>query len=328
MAEHDFIFKIRGLEMKIEVLGTESLGVRGLSCVVEAEGRTIVIDPGVALGYLRRGKLPHPHQVAVGAEVRERIVEALGRASDVVISHYHGDHIPLADANPYQLSLNRVPPLNGVRLWCKGPHDLSELSVQRWIDIFRFAGCILPDAEERTDGPISFSSPAPHGPRGSKLCTVMMTRIQEGNEVFVHASDIQLLDEVAISTIIKWQPTIVLASGPPLYLPRLSPDLRKAAWENGKALAEEVETLILDHHLLRSVSGYRWMERLSLASNNKVTCAARFMGIEPRLLEAKRDQLYAKMPVPPGWHEAYASGKASLEGYRDLSPESQQSMRV
>jgi hypothetical protein len=314
--------------VKIEVLGTESLGVRGLSCVVEAEVRTIVIDPGVALGYLRRGKLPHPHQVAVGAEVREKIVEALGRASDVVISHYHGDHIPLADANPYQLSLDRVPPLDGVRLWCKGSHDLSELSVQRWIDLSRFAGRILPDAEERTDGPISFSSPVPHGPRGSRLGTVMMTRIQEGDEVFVHASDIQLLNEEAISIIIEWQPTVVLASGPPLYLSRLSPDLRKAAWENGKALAEEVETLILDHHLLRSVSGYRWMERLSETSNNRVTCAARFMGTEPRLLEAKRDRLYAEMPVPPDWHEAYASGKESLEGYRDLSPGCQQSMNV
>jgi predicted metallo-beta-lactamase superfamily hydrolase len=314
--------------MKIEVLGTESLGVRGLSCVVETEGRTIVIDPGVALGYLRHGKLPHPHQVAVGAKVREKIVEALGRASDVVISHYHGDHIPLADANPYQLSLSRVPPLDGVRLWCKGPHDLSDLAVQRWIDLSRFAGRILPDSEERDDGTISFSPPVPHGPRGSRLGTVMMTRIQEGDEVFVHASDIQLLDRVAISIILDWKPTIVLASGPPLYLPRLSPDLRKVAWENGKALAEKVETLILDHHLLRSVSGYRWMERLSETTSKQVTCAAQFMGEEPRLLEARRDRLYAEMPVPPNWHEAYANGKGSFEGYLDLSPDCQQSMIV
>ncbi len=314
--------------MKIEVLGTESLGVRGLSCVVEASGRTIVIDPGVALGYLRRGKLPHPHQVAVGAEIREKILEALGRASDVVISHYHGDHIPLADANPYQLSLSRVPPLDGVRLWCKGPHDLSELAVQRWIDLSRFAGRILPDAEEMDDGTISFSSPVPHGPRGSNLGTVMMTRIHEGDEVFVHASDIQLLDDEAISIIIEWRPTVVLASGPPLYLRRLNPDLRKAAVENGKALAEEAETLILDHHLMRSVSGYRWMERLAETSNNRVACAAGFMGMEPRLLEARRDRLYAEMPVPPDWHEAYARGKGSLEGYRDLSPGCHQSIKV
>jgi hypothetical protein len=37
--------------MQIEILGTESLGVRGLSCLVEAGDRKIVIDPGLALGY-------------------------------------------------------------------------------------------------------------------------------------------------------------------------------------------------------------------------------------------------------------------------------------
>ncbi len=314
--------------MKIEVLGTESLGVRGLSCVVEADERTIVIDPGVALGYLRRGKLPHPHQVAVGAEVRERIIAALGRATDLVISHYHGDHIPLADANPYQLSLSAIPPLDDLRLWCKGPHDLSDLSVQRWIDLSRFAGRILPDAEERCDGPLSFSLPVPHGSSSSRLGTVMMTRVQEGEEVFVHASDIQLLDERAISIILGWRPTVVLASGPPLYLPRLTPQLREIAWKNGKALARKVDTLILDHHLLRSVAGYRWMERLAETTDKRVTCAAKFAGRKPLLLEARRDQLYAEMPVPRDWHEAYANGESSFEEYRDLSPECRQSINV
>lgn len=314
--------------MKIEVLGTESLGVRGLSCMVEAQGRTIVIDPGVALGYLRHGKLPHPHQVAVGAEVREKIVEALGRATDVVISHYHGDHIPLADANPYHLPLSQVPPLDGVRLWCKGPHDLSDLSVQRWIALSKFTGRILPDSEEKSDGMISFSQPVSHGSRRTRLGTVMMTRIQDGEEVFVHASDIQLLDEKAITIIFGWHPTIVLASGPPLYLSRLGPDLREVAWKNAKVLAQEVETLILDHHLQRSVSGYRWMKRLSETTKNRVTCAALFMGRKPRLLEAQRDQLYAKMPVPPDWHEAYANGEGSFEGYRDLSLDCQQLLNI
>jgi len=60
--------------MEIAIIGTESLGVRSLSCVVSAAGRRILIDPGVALGYMRNGRLPHPRQVAVGAAVRERIL--------------------------------------------------------------------------------------------------------------------------------------------------------------------------------------------------------------------------------------------------------------
>jgi len=65
---------------------------------------------------------------------------------------------------------------------------------------------------------LTFSLPVPHGERGERGGMVMMTRIEEGKEVFVHASDIQLLDEGAVSGILAWQPTIVLASGPPLIL--------------------------------------------------------------------------------------------------------------
>ena len=97
--------------MHFDILGAESLGVRGLSCVVETERRKIVIDPGLALGYRRDGLLPHPAQVAVGEQVRRRILAALEDATDVVMSHFHGDHVPLPDANPYQLQAQRVAPL-------------------------------------------------------------------------------------------------------------------------------------------------------------------------------------------------------------------------
>lgn len=298
--------------MLIEILGTESLGVRGLSCVVKTNDRKIVIDPGVALGYRRLGQLPHPHQVAVGAKIRKDIIEALKDATDVVISHYHGDHIPLADANPYQLSLNDIPPLEGVRLWSKGTHDLSNLSVQRWIELSRHLGRTLPDSEEMADDTMCFSKSVPHGSRKSGLRTVMMTRIQESDkgQVFVHASDIQLLNEEAISIILSMRPTVVLASGPPIYLPHLKEKEREDAWQNAKRLAKNVDTLILDHHLLRSRQGMYWLKELSKLTRNNVLCAAQFMKKEPLLLEARRKELYAKMPVPPGWHEAYAEAYA------------------
>jgi len=304
--------------MDIEILGTESLGVRGLSCVVKTDGRNIVIDPGVALGYLRHGTLPHPHQVAVGCQVKSKIVAALKEATDVVISHYHGDHIPLADANPYQLSLRDIPPLDDVSLWCKGPHDISNLAVQRWIDLSQFLGRILPDSENQTEGIMSFSRSVPHGSQSTGLGTVMMTRIQEGDEVFVHASDIQLLDDGAVTAILEWKPTIVFASGPPLYLPKIDQKARKYAWKCAKRLALNVETLILDHHLLRSDEGYQWLKKLSETSGGSATCAATFMGKDVRLLEAWRDQLYTKMPVPSGWHEGYARGESSFEQYVTL----------
>ncbi|MBN1954920.1 MAG: hypothetical protein JW900_07700 [Anaerolineae bacterium] len=304
--------------MNVKVLGTESLGVRGLSCVVELEQRKIVIDPGLALGYRRRGLLPHPAQVAVGEQVRHKILAELRDATDVVISHFHGDHVPLPDANPYQLPAQQAAPLcQAARLWCKGPQGLSNNMLHRRESLGELLCRHLPNAEGQKAGPLEFSLPVPHGRPGTRLGMVMMTRIARGDTVFVHASDIQLLDGEAVSLILGWQPDIALVDGPPLHLAWLSSSQRETAWQNAQRLARGVDTLILDHHLLRCEEGLSWLERLSSETGHRVVCAADFMGCPRRLLEARREQLYAEMPVPEGWHEAYASGNADTRRYRD-----------
>ena len=307
--------------MHIEILGAESLGVRGLSCVVEVKGRKIVIDPGLALGYQRYGLLPHPAQVAVGEQVRRKIIAALKEATDVVLSHFHGDHVPLPDANPYQLRAQQVAPLcRAIRFWAKGPEGLSHNMARRREALCKTLGRNLPNAEGQRDGPVmTFSLPVLHGGRRSKLGTVMMTRIEDAGDVFVHASDIQLLDGKAVSLVLAWRPNMVLVGGPPLYLPWLSSEQRKRAWENALRLARGVETLILDHHLLRSEKGLSWLGRLSSGTGHGVICGADFMGYPRRLLEARRRQLYDEMPVPEGWHEAYARGDADTSPYRDYT---------
>jgi len=45
----------------------------------------------------------------------------------------------------------------------------------------------------------------------------MMMHIQKGHEVFVHASDIQLLADEPIEQIMKWSPTMPIASGLAMY---------------------------------------------------------------------------------------------------------------
>ena len=308
--------------MQIEILGTESLGVRGLSCVVEVKDRKIVIDPGVALGYNRHGLLPHPLQVAVGESVRRKILLALKDATDVVFSHFHGDHVPLVDANPFQMPAQKVAALcqartKKLRFWTKGPQGLSQNMTHRLQSLRLALDSDLPNAEGQNDGLLTFSLPVPHGQRSEHRGTVMMTRVEEGKEVFVHASDIQLLDDDAVSSILTWQPTIVLASGPPLYLPHLSQKQRKTAWYNAVRLAQEVDILILDHHLMRSKGGARWLDKLSSITGHKVVCAADFLGRHRTLLEAWRQRLYAEMPVPAGWHEVYARGEVDTRPYRD-----------
>jgi len=303
--------------MKIEILGTESLGVRGLCCFVRTESKKILIDPGIALGYTRYKLLPHPLQVAIDERIQERIIEAWSEATDIVISHFHGDHIPLVDANPYQLNIKKIAGLNpNAKIWAKS--SLLSPTEKKRANSFSLAlNKKLISAEEKEQGGLSFSNPVPHG-ESNNLETVIMTKIEE-DCVFVHASDIQLLNNEAVSQILSWKPDIVFASGPPLYLFKLSKDQVRRAWYNAIKLSEKVDTLILDHHLMRGYAGVRWLKRLSSETRKKILCGADFMKKPRMLLEARRKRLYEEMPVAEGWHEAYAKGKVSTDYYWNLA---------
>jgi len=303
--------------MDIEIIGTESLGVRGLCCFVEMSNKKILFDPGIALGYHRYGLLPHPFQVAVDERIQKKIAKRWSEATDIVISHFHGDHVPLVDANPYQFNAEKVIGLNpNVRIWSKAPTHLSPMEKKRASALSLTLNKDLIPGEGRTQGNMTFSKPMVHGEEGSRKVTVMMTRIEEADRVFVHAPGIQLLNDMAVSQILDWKPDVTLIDGPPLYLHnRLSRDLVEKAWHNAERLSQNMDTLILDHHIMRNYEGLRWIKRLSAETGKRVICGADFMK-EPRmLLEARRKCLYKDMPVPAGWHEAYARGRVTTDHY-------------
>ena len=100
----------------------------------------------------------------------------------------------------------------------------------------------------------------------------------------------------------------MLASGPPIYLPSFTSEEQEDALRRTLRLAKGVDTLILDHHLMRSKKGERWLDSVSPLTARKVVCAADFMGLRRNLLEAERVLWYKRLPVPEGWHEAYARG--------------------
>lgn len=308
--------------MNIEIIGTESLGVRGLCCFVETKNKKILIDPGIALGYKRYGLLPHPVQIAVDERIQKKIIDKWKEATDIIISHFHGDHVPLADANPYQFGIKKVIGLNqNVNIWAKDPSHFSAVEKKRAEHLSIALNKDLIIAEEKKEEPMTFSKAMPHGEAYDNSETVMMSRIEGDNKTFVHTSDIQLLNDESISQILHWKPSIVLADGPPLYLSKLSENQIKKAWSNAKKLSAKVDVLILDHHLLRNYDGAKWIKRLSSETKKMVMCGADFMKKPRRLLEAKREKLYKDMPVLPGWHEDYAKGKAkpTTKDYWDLN---------
>jgi len=304
--------------MIIKILGTESLGVRGLSCAVELKDRKIVIDPGLALGWSRYRFLPHPFQIAIGVEIRNKIIKELKNTTDVIFSHFDGDHCPLPHPNPYQLGIAEVKDsLSVCRIWAKGPTNSSPNQQNRRKELAEAMKKDLPIVEGRKDGALEFSSPVPHGLQGHES-TVMMSKIEEDGNIFVHASDIQLVEEKTIEKILAWKPDIVFASGPPLYRYASSSFQMPTenAWRNSLWISRNVEILIIDHHLLRSEDGIAWLEKLKHAAENKVFCAADFMGRKPLYLEAWRKKLYEFLPVSEEWHEDYGRGKADADEYR------------
>ncbi len=305
--------------MIVKILGAESLGVRGLSCLVTLKNRKIFIDPGIALGWSRHGFLPHPFQITVGKSVKTQIIEELKNASDVIISHFDGDHCPLLHPNPYQLGIGEVKnSLSRCSIWSKGPDHCPPNQQRRREELAENLDQDLPRAEGIKEGPLEFSFSVPHGQRGKEENSVMMTRIEEDGKTFVHASDIQLLDAKTIESILAWQPQIVFASGPPLYHYSASSFQiqRENAWENAIKLSQKVDMLIVDHHVLRSEEGIAWLEKLKHTTQNNVFCAADFMGRTPVFLEAWRKDLYKWLPVPQSWHEDYQQGKVDENDYR------------
>jgi len=269
------------------------------------------------LGYIRHKLPPHPLQIAIDERIQKKIVNRWEKATDIVISHFHGDHVPLLDANPYQLNIEKISGINkNVRIWTKNPSYFSPVEKKR-AESFSFTLNKNLRAAEGEKGIMTFSEPMPHGEAINNLETVMMTRIEE-NGVFVHASDIQILNSESISQILDWEPDIALVGGPPLYLSNLSENQVKKAWHNAKKLSQRVDTLILDHHLMRDYEGLRWLKRLSSETGGKVICGADFMGKPRMLFEAKRERLYADMPVPDRWHEDYAKEKVNTDYYWNL----------
>ncbi len=294
--------------MEIDIISTESLGARGMCTMVELKDRRILIDPGIALGLVRHGLFPHPCQIARGVDLREKIVCALAKATDVLFSHYHGDHVPLARPNPYQLPLGLVAQrLGEIRLLGMSAQWTAPSIFSRAVEIEEAAGVVISPAEGHRDEQLQISEAMPHGVQGQRPNMVVMTRIEEDGFVFVHASDIQLVERRAVRQIIEWEPDVVFVSGPPLHIQRIAPEVRAAGWVNAVMLAESTGTLIIDHHMLRCWEGVEWLDDIQRESKNRVICAADYQGEKRRFLEADRERCYEAQPVEEGWHEDYQS---------------------
>jgi len=287
------------LTLSVEPLASDSLGVRSLATYIDAGELGVLIDPATALAPERYGLPPHPLEEEARRRLWRGIKERAEEAEVLIVTHYHYDHIDPEELNIYAEKTVLI----------KHPGRMINASQRRR------AAFILPRLRELAlellyadgkrfefgDLEIRFSRPVPHGP-DARRGYVLEVSIR-GDEVFLHTSDVQgpLLEE-QLDFILDERPSLLFVDGPTTYIdhPGLDVELEWAR-RNLLRLLEEVEPrrVILDHHLTRDL-GYRGRlpqvyergEELGI----RVESAAEYLGLEPRLLEARRRELYGGHP--------------------------------
>jgi len=290
--------------MKITPLAADSLGARSMATLVETPDITILLDPSVRLGPYRYDLPPHPTERSRQKELWQVIRGAAKKADVLTVSHYHFDH-----HNPAAPSIFR-----GKLAFLKdGKFHINRSQRERSSAFVRKLKS-YPKTIQVADGnqmdfggtELLFSPAVPHG-YDDELGYVVMTRIAQGHEVFVHTSDVigpPLKEQ--LSFLIDAQPTVLYVDGPMTHMPEHYPQehtKRSLAHLVRILRTTDVRTLILDHHILRDRDWRARMKPVFEAGKEHdvaVLTAAEFAGKPVDQLEANRDKLYGIEPTPKG----------------------------
>lgn len=290
--------------MKITPLAFESLGVRSMATLVETDQK-ILVDPGTSLGPKRFGLPPWKSEFDALHETRANIQEHAKSADIITISHYHHDHY-----TPFSLGryLDSSPQYateiyKDKKLLIKNPESNINKSQQgrarkllkNLKDVNRDIAYSDGNSFESGNTQIDFSPPLPHGSQGSKLGFVVAVTIRFKDETVMHASDVQgpIYDETK-KYIVDENPDVLILSGPPIYLVgfALTKEDVERARSNLTDLCREIPRVVVDHHLLRDLRCFDFIESVQRETENKVLVASELIGEKPNLLEARRKEFY------------------------------------
>src|SRR2546422_6901978 len=282
--------------MKITPLAADSFGARSMATLVETPDLKILIDPGVRLGPYRYDLPPREIEEDRRRDLWRGIRDAAKKADILTVSHYHFDH-----HNPDAPSIYK-----GKRAFLKDGKFHINRSQRERASAFVRALKTYPREVEVADGnaldvggtEIVFSPAVPHG-YTDELGYVVMVRVAQGGDTFLHTSDIEgpALKE-QLSFILDSDPTVLYVDGPMTHMPENYPEeMTKRSIANLTRILRTtgIRTLILDHPPLRDRA---WRERMApvLAAGEahdvRVVTAAEFLGKAVDQLEANRDKLY------------------------------------
>lgn len=286
--------------MRITPLAADSLGARSMATLVETPDVTILLDPSVRLAPYRYDLPPHPTEEARQKELWRRIKEAAKKADVLTVSHYHYDH-----HNPDAPSIFR-----GKLAYLKDGKMNINRSQRERASAFVRALKKYPQEIQVADGndvdfggaELTFSAAVPHG-YNDELGYVVMARIAQGDEVFVHTGDVEgppLREHLGF--LLDADPTVLYVDGPMTHMPENYPEeytRRSLANLERVIRSTGLRTLILDHHLLRDREWRKRLEPLAAVVEEhdvSLVTAAEFVGKAVDQLEANRDRLYGIEP--------------------------------
>lgn len=285
------------------------MGVRSLCVRLSTPNVRILFDPSAALA--RRYRLePHPLEYRRLRETLDRIhVEA--KAADILsISHYHYDHVRPRFTD-FRYTFGSLEDLRAMfadkQILAKDYRDHINASQRRRGYYFekdlRGVAKEIIYADGRSfdfdDTQVVYSSPVPHGPEGTRLGFVLITTVTYQGFRFIFAPDVQ--GPISTSTtdyILSLKPDLVIVGGPPTYLDRLREHMGNAA-RNLRRLVTSIPIVVVDHHLLRSLSWHEWLspiEQAAIEADHQLMTMATMGGVDPSYLEASRKSLYREMP--------------------------------
>ncbi len=290
--------------MNIIPLAFESFGVRSMATFIETDQK-ILIDPGTSLGPKRFGLPPWKTEFDALHETRAKIQEHAKIANIITISHYHHDHFTPFSLGRYLDSSPKYAEeiYRGKKLFIKNPESKINKSQQKRAKEFlknleginRDITYSDGNSVEIGDTEIKFSNPLPHGPERSRLGFLVTMTIKWKGKSLMHASDVQgPIYEGTKEFILNENPDTLILSGPPLYL--LGFALTKEDIDNARnnliELTQEIPKVVVDHHLLRDLRCFKFIQSLKEETGNEILMASELIGEEPNLLEARRREFY------------------------------------
>lgn len=304
-----------GKNIKFIPIADESLGVRSMAAVLKTSDVKIFFDPGLSLAPRRYGLPPHPVEMEVASQLRERILLEVEDADIVTISHYHRDHYTPPHESKFEHTTENtfLEIYSGKIILAKDyTHNINYNQRKRAYVLFKKLGdqakeIVFADNREYVIGETRIEAfLSPHGVENSKLGWVLGFLVKVHNKpVVMYLPDVQgPISQNVLKKVLEIKPYLLVIGGPPTYLSGTKvkqKDVLKGL-QNLKTLVQELKRegrqIVISHHLLRDKEWTEILSQYGIEESN-VKLYSDILNKKFTGLEAYRDTLFeVEKPSP------------------------------